>query len=87
MISKSNFHFLNKNEQEKKLPDHVSDSCNQYACITGRPKTKAGYAVFAQILGFFPVQPLYTLCVKTHKLCYKVPKGTLMCSYYTTIVF
>ena len=58
MISESNFHFLNKNEQEKKLPDHFSDSCNQYAYITGRPKTKAGYPVFAQILGFFPVQPL-----------------------------
>ena len=26
--------------------------------ITGSPKTKAGYPVFAQILGFFPAQPL-----------------------------
>ena len=58
MISESNVHFLNKNAQKKNLPAHFPDSCNRYACITGSPKTKAGYPVFAQILGFFPVQPL-----------------------------
>ena len=58
MISESNFHFLNKNAQEKNLPAHFPDSCNRYASITGSPKTKAGYPVFAQILGFFPVQHL-----------------------------
>ena len=55
MISESNFHFLNKNAQEKNIPAHFPDSCNRYASITGSPKTKAGYPVFAQILGFFPL--------------------------------
>ena len=58
MISESNFHFLNKNVREKYLPAHFPGSRNRYACITGNPKTNAGYPVFAQILGFFPVQPL-----------------------------
>ena len=58
LISGSHFHFLNKNAQEKNLPPHFPDSCKRYACISGSPKTKTRYLVFAQILGFFPAQPL-----------------------------